>query len=234
MKIIELDGYTSTMHNCGINKAILTPVDDGKRLLVAGIDDDGMIAVFHEVGNSVEVEHTIGITNIGMFVGKLKLLDLSKTASVVETTTKNGKTFTKAIAMKCGRKRATHTFGNPDKIEAPISKHPSPITTEVQFTPEETDELKKAISAFSPKVITMKADGEKLHISFEDESGDIYTETICDSDKYIEFSWKKEKFVKLMNNVSNKETGSSFGITEAGLMFFFINNLTVMLAPVVA
>lgn len=226
--------YATTMNDCGIDKAVLSPKDGGG-LLISALDEDGMVAVYHEINDSNTVSAQMGISSIKPFVKKMQLLDFSDPVVVKDEFVElDDITYTKNVVMKQGRRSVAHTFSNPEKIQVPINKHPSMITDIIKLTYDETNKLKKAITTFAPSDITLKADGTKLVITFKDDNNDVFVDTIMDCDKYIDFSWKTDKFTKLLNNVNDKDTGSSFGITDVGLMYFVINDIAFMLAPLPA
>jgi len=231
MNIEKIFAITSTLDKCGMNLGVISPIDDNK-MLIAAIDEDGMIAVYHKTNNSSTVDATMGIGKIDTFVKKMKLLDLSKTRVAEELTQLTDIRFSKSIVMKEGRKKVMHSFSNPQKLSVPISVHPSFVTVIVELDNDQTDKLRKAINTFNPETIGIKADGKELSLSFVDNNGDKYTDVIGETDSNWSYDWKKEKFVKLLANVTVKDTGASFGITDAGLMYFVVNDLNVMLAPI--
>lgn len=231
MNIEKIFNIVSTLESCGMNICVISPIDGGK-MLISGIDDDGMIAVYHKTQNSSTIDSTMGVRNLETFMKKMKLIDLTNSKISEDVVENDGISYSKSIVMKEGRKKVTHSFANPDKLETPISQHPSLVTVIVQLDNEATVKLRKAISTFLPKNINIKADGTELTISFVDSDGDKYTDVIGETDKHWSFEWKKEKFVKLLDNVTDKEIGSSFGITDAGLMYFMVNDINVLLAPV--
>jgi len=230
MNIEKLSSVLNTIRDTSIKSTVIDVHDNGK-IMIRAIDDDEMVAIYHEMNSIDMLNKTVGIKDINSFVNKLALFDLTKTA-VNES---NNDDYTKSINVSQGRRKMAYGFANPDKMQMPKGKFKDTITTVIQLDDDKVKELMKAIKTYQPETLNISSNDEGITISFVDKNDDSFEDVLSEvSTGHWNHDWKRNKFVTLMNNIiGNEEEGVTISISDKGIIYFDINDIIVMLTPTV-
>lgn len=230
---------SNTLMKCKIGMCKFVP--ESNCTTVSGISETGYIAVYHKVPATNIVDKQIGMFDVKRFVNKLKLMNLDNAECDWIVDEREGKEFTKQIVLKEGRKKISMMFPIPWKLQLPISGPSAPATTLVRTKEEDATNLKQAITTMAPSEVKISTANGDVSISFSDSEGDKYSMVIGDSDYSLDFNYDKAHFMTLFNNLiqysktgveDSSDISVSFGISDNGIISMNIDEIVVMLAPI--
>jgi len=230
MNIGKLSSILNTIRDTSIKTAIIE-VRDNDKVMIRAIDDDSMIAIYHEMSNGDMLNKTVGIKDINSFTDKLTLFDLDE----VEVNEANTDQYTKAVNIKQGRRKIFYGFNNPEKLKMPAGLVQDTITTVITLSSERTKELMKSFKTFKPETFNIASNTDGIMISFADKNEASFEDVLTEnSTGNWNHNWKRNKFVTLMNNViGSDEEDITISISSKGIIYFDINDVVVMLTPTV-
>lgn len=226
MDLKKLFNIANTVSNAGIKEVVFECKDDG--VLIRGADEKVTIVVFSSVTGNI-IPNTMGAHRLQTMIDRMKLFDLDKANGEVSTKGDNAKSLT----VREGRKRASISFGDPEKIAAPKSVLDDDLSNRVVLDKARVEELGNAISAIQPEYVTMRGEGEDIILELREKDTNDTFVTVVGTNNTGEWErhWNVVPFRRLVTQAIKTSETVDLGIGTKGLLAMSVNDVEFALIP---
>ncbi|MDA3806884.1 MAG: hypothetical protein PF440_03135 [Thiomicrorhabdus sp.] len=242
MDIMEAKTILTELSSVGIDEVVFDHMDKGTR--VRGSNQEKTVVVYFEIP-IIFCDKSIGIQSVNGLLSRINLFDETK-ASISLVEDNNGDIGT--INVKQGRKKASYRCNDPRKVNAP-SRVPGDLalTNEnvISFDKEYVTYLSTAISAMSytgtkaERTISVQIEDDNATVAVFDGLDDTFTDVIetvgaINTDRAV---WEVIPFSRVMKqsvSAPSNADSAKFCITEHGIAVFGLENLDIVVVPMVS
>lgn len=216
----------NTVNNAGIKTVVFDCKEDG--VLVRGADDKTTAAVFSFINGNF-IQNTMGVHRLQTMIDRLKLFDLEKATGEVEL---RGD-VARSLTIRQGRKRASISFADPNKMVAPKSIINDELSNRIVMDAEKVAEINSAISALQPELLTLRGDGENIILELlEKDTNDVFSDVVGQNNAGSwERHWSVVPFRRLVTQAIKTAETVEIGIGTKGLMALSVNDVEFVLFP---
>jgi hypothetical protein len=133
-----------------------------------------------------------------------------------------------------GRRKVSFTGARPSSIRAPSGISDTELTNKITLTTDGgVPTVIHAMSAFgSPNLITIEGDGKDIMFKVHDGISDDFVDVVgTNQTGHWSYNYRRENIQRLIKHAAKYEDSVDIGITDTGIAYIIVNDITFVLLP---